>query len=225
MSQKSDSIETLSDIAFQLASRIRWERELGVQGYRRQSSKRNDSLADLQGELGDCTRCGLHHKRSNIVFGEGNEHASIVFVGEGPGHDEDVKGRPFVGAAGQLLDRIIAAIGLSRQDVYICNVVKCRPPENRVPTREEQDICGPFLRRQLEIIGPEAVVALGGTAAKYLTGLDEPLGRLRGRFHERGVLRILPTYHPAYILRKPEGKKPVWQDMQMLMRELGLPLP
>jgi uracil-DNA glycosylase family 4 len=159
------------------------------------------------------------------VFGEGSPNASLVFVGEGPGRDEDMAGRPFVGAAGQLLDKIIEAMQLGRSDVYICNVVKCRPPSNRVPNPEEQGTCGPFVRRQLEIIRPKVVVALGGTAASFLLGRDESLGRLRGRFHGLGALKVMPTYHPAYLLRKPEGKKFVWQDMQLVMKELGITIP
>jgi uracil-DNA glycosylase family 4 len=235
MSEKSDKRQDIVFIAADLAARIRWEREIGSPGYRRTPPKAEDpstqvgdnkaALETLREEIGDCTRCGLHRGRSHIVFGEGLAYAALVFVGEGPGRDEDLAGRPFVGAAGQLLDRIIEAMGLNREDVYICNVVKCRPPDNRVPSADEQNICGPFVRRQLEIIEPKVVVALGSTAASYLLGRNGALGRLRGRFHELGPFRVMPTYHPAYLLRKPEGKKSVWQDMQAVMKELGLPVP
>jgi DNA polymerase len=147
----------------------------------------------------------------------------LVFAGEGPGADEDRQGLPFVGAAGQLLTKIIQAIGLTREEVYICNVVKCRPPGNRTPTAEEQATCGPFLDRQLDIIAPEVIVALGKTAANDLLGLEEvPLGRLRGRFHPRGEAVVMPTYHPAYLLRNPSAKRAVWEDMKKVRDRLGL---
>ncbi len=180
------------------------------------------ALVALREEIGDCTRCELHRGRSNLVFGEGSPTARLVFVGEGPGRDEDLAGRPFVGAAGQLLDRIIVAMGLRRAEVYICNVVKCRPPNNRTPEDEERQICGQFVQRQLTILKPKVVVALGGTATQFLLGRDEPLGRLRGRFHEYSGLQIMPTYHPAYLLRNPSGKRAVWEDIQKVMEALGL---
>lgn len=181
-----------------------------------------EALEALRTAIGECTRCGLSSGRTRLVFGEGNPKARLVFVGEGPGRDEDLAGRPFVGAAGQLLERIIGAMGLTRGDVYICNVVKCRPPENRTPTEGEQKICGPFLRRQLEAIGPEVIVALGSTATGFLLGTDAPVGRLRGRFHPYQNAQVLPTYHPAYLLRTPSAKRAVWDDMQMVMARLGL---
>ncbi len=181
-----------------------------------------EALEALLSAIGECTRCGLSRGRTRLVFGEGNPEARLVFVGEGPGRDEDVAGRPFVGAAGQLLDRIIAAMGLTRGDVYICNVVKCRPPENRNPTESEQKICGPFLRRQLDAIDPEVIVALGSTAAGFLLETDAPVGRLRGRFHPYKNAQVLPTYHPAYLLRTPSAKRAVWEDMQLVMARLGL---
>lgn len=181
------------------------------------------SLDNLRAHIGDCTRCPLHEKRSHIVFGEGNPEARIVFVGEGPGRDEDLQGRPFVGAAGQLLDKIIGAMGLTRQDIYICNVVKCRPPQNRVPTQQEQGICGVFLKHQLAIIRPEVIVTLGATPAHYLLGLDKPVGRLRGSFYDLLGIAVMPTYHPAYLLRNPQAKKMVWNDMQLVIRQLDLP--
>jgi len=179
-------------------------------------------LAALREDIGDCTRCPLHEGRQSIVFGEGSPGAQLVFVGEGPGHEEDIQARPFVGPAGQLLTKIIEAIGLRREGVYIANVVKCRPPRNRVPEPVEQKTCGQFLERQLEIIRPEVIVCLGATAAGYLLDTDQPVGRLRGRFHERGAVAVMPTYHPAYLLRTPAAKRPVWEDMKLVRERLGL---
>jgi uracil-DNA glycosylase len=178
-------------------------------------------LVALRSAIGECTRCGLHAGRNHIVFGEGDPQARIVFVGEGPGRDEDLVGRPFVGAAGQLLSRIIQAMGLTREDVYICNVVKCRPPQNRTPTLSEQRICGAFLQRQLAVIAPKVVVALGSVAATYLLGADAPVGKLRGKFHTTQNLNVMPTYHPAYLLRNPGAKREVWQDIQQVMAAVG----
>jgi DNA polymerase len=164
----------------------------------------------------------LSESRQKLVFGEGSASARLVFVGEGPGRDEDLSGRPFVGAAGQLLDRIIAAIKLERKDVYICNVVKCRPPNNRTPAEDESAICGPFLWAQLAVIKPKIVVTLGATATKFLLKRNESLGRQRGRFHQVGDFEIMPTYHPAYLLRYPQNKRAVWEDMQKVASALGL---
>ena len=188
------------------------------------ASSKSSQMTALQEEIGDCQRCGLCRGRKTIVFGEGNAEADLVFVGEGPGRDEDLAGRPFVGAAGQLLGKIIAAMGLGREEVYICNVVKCRPPDNRVPSPEEQLVCGRFLSRQLAIIEPKVVVTLGGTATGFLLEKQEPVGRLRGRFHPAGAWKVMPTYHPAYLLRNPSQKRPVWQDIQLVMSELELGL-
>ena len=180
------------------------------------------ALHALHSAIGDCTRCELHRGRTNLVFGEGNAHARLVFVGEGPGRDEDLAGRPFVGAAGQLLDRIIEAMGLTRGDVYICNVVKCRPPNNRTPQESETNICGGFLRRQLAVIRPSVIVALGGTAATYLLGGPQAITRIRGQFQTLDGIPLRPTYHPAYLLRNPAEKRAVWNDMQRVMERLGL---
>jgi DNA polymerase len=222
-------------LARALAQRVRWEQETGAAGYAPQeapppiveepSEQPGAALLALRAEIGDCTRCPLAAGRTKLVFGEGSPRARLVFVGEGPGRDEDLSGRPFVGAAGQLLDRIIAAIGLARDDVYICNVVKCRPPGNRDPLPEETAVCGRFVRRQLEIIRPEVVVALGRPAAQYLLDTEQPIGRLRGRFHELGETSVMPTFHPAYLLRNAEGKRPVWEDMKQVRDRLGLTSP
>jgi DNA polymerase len=172
-------------------------------------------------DLGECRRCVLCRFRKHIVFGAGDPHARLVFVGEGPGRDEDLQGEPFVGAAGELLTRIIQAIKLTREQVYIGNIVKCRPPNNRNPHPEEIDACRPFLERQLAAIQPEFIVALGKVAAQSLLGTQQPISRLRGRFHDYHGIRLLPTYHPAYLLRNPEKKRDVWEDMKLLMGEYG----
>jgi DNA polymerase len=174
------------------------------------------ALADLRYELGDCTRCVLHTLgRRQVVFGVGNPNAELMFVGEAPGADEDLQGEPFVGRAGQLLTRIIEAIGLKRSDVYIANVIKCRPPNNRNPDPVEVATCQPFLFRQIDIIRPKVVVALGTFAAHALLGTDAPISRLRGRVHYfRGGARLIPTFHPAFLLRSPDRKRDVWEDMK-----------
>jgi DNA polymerase len=172
------------------------------------------TLEDIRNDLGDCHRCRLSEQRKTIVFGEGNPNAQLVFVGEGPGADEDASGRPFVGRAGQLLDKIIAAIGFRREDVYICNVVKCRPPGNRTPERDEVATCDPFLFRQLAVIKPKVIVALGAPAFQCLVRTRDSITGARGRFLELHGAKVMPTYHPAYLLRSPDKKKEVWEDMQ-----------
>jgi len=183
--------------------------------------KQDETLADIRADLGDCTRCGLSASRKHIVFGEGAENARLVFVGEGPGFDEDRCGRPFVGAAGQLLTRIIAAMQLTREAVYICNVVKCHPPGNRDPEPEEIRHCLPFLKRQLAVIQPRAICALGRVAAQTLLDTQAPISRLRGRFHDFMGIPVMPTFHPAYLLRNPEKKREVWEDVQQIMKRLA----
>jgi DNA polymerase len=187
------------------------------------SELRPDRL-DLDGlarELADCTRCRLSEKRRSVVFGEGDSRARILFVGEGPGAEEDRTGRPFVGQAGQLLDRMIAAMGFDRSGVYIANVVKCRPPGNRDPRDDEIAACSPFLDRQIELIRPEVIIALGRFAASRLTGTKKSMGALRGRWsHYKGV-PLLPTFHPAYLLRNPKAKREVWQDLKLVLAKLA----
>ncbi len=181
------------------------------------------ALEALRRELGECTRCKLHRRRKNIVFGEGDPRARLLLAGEGPGADEDRSGRPFVGEAGQLLERILGAMGLTRAQVYICNVVKCRPPQNRQPEEDEVATCAPFLERQIEIVRPSHILCLGATAARRLIGLEGPLGKARGRFHDHpSGARVMPTYHPAYLLRSPLDKKLVWDDVKQVMAEMGL---
>jgi DNA polymerase len=180
------------------------------------AGNRADSLAGLRDDLGDCTRCVLHSLgRRHIVFGTGNPEAELMFVGEAPGADEDLQGEPFVGRAGQLLTKIIEAIGLSRADVYIANVLKCRPPGNRNPAPEEVSTCQPFLFRQIDIIQPRVIVALGTFAAHTLLATDAPISRLRGHVHDfRGGSKLVPTFHPAFLLRSPDRKRDVWEDMK-----------
>src|SRR4051812_4024691 len=236
----------------QLAARVKYYKEMGIHDFYRQpmepgvelalqpvaeaapiKSQTPPSLPPVIGDkpsalkliredIGECTRCRLHKGRTNLVFGVGNVNADLMFVGEGPGADEDAKGEPFVGRAGQLLNNMISAMGIKREDVYIANVVKCRPPENRAPEREEMDVCSPFLYRQIAAIQPKVIVALGATASKALLGLNEPMSALRGRWHEFRGTKLLATYHPAYLLRDPRQKGEAWKDLQMAMKELGL---
>ena len=181
-----------------------------------------ESLVEIKRDLGDCQRCRLRHKRTQIVFGEGDVQARLVFVGEGPGFEEDRQGRPFVGAAGNLLNRIIEAMHLTRAEVYICNIVKCRPPGNRNPQPDEIAMCLPFLARQLQAIKPAYICALGKVAAQTLLDTEDPISRLRGRFHDYQGIPVMPTYHPAYLLRNPDRKREVWHDMQRLMKSMDL---
>ncbi len=179
-----------------------------------------ETLTDIRTDLGDCTRCGLCESRTHIVFGEGSPSAQLVFVGEGPGFDEDKSGQPFVGAAGKLLNKIITAMQLTRETVYIGNIVKCRPPNNRNPEPDEIRRCLPFLKRQLASINPRVICALGSVAARSLLGTKTPISRLRGRFHEVMEIPVMPTFHPAFLLRNPEKKRDVWEDVQQIMKML-----
>lgn len=178
------------------------------------------TLEAVRKELGECTRCDLCSSRKNIVFGQGNPHASLVFVGEAPGADEDQAGEAFVGEAGQLLTRIIQAIKMRREDVYICNVIKCRPPKNRDPKPEEIEACFPFLKKQLEVIQPRIICALGNFAAQTLLETTERISKLRGKIGEFQQIKVVPTFHPASLLRNPQWKRDVWQDMQLIQRLL-----
>jgi uracil-DNA glycosylase family 4 len=181
-----------------------------------------DSLLKIRDDIGDCTRCKLHKGRNKIVFADGNPKAKLIFVGEGPGRDEDMQGLPFVGRAGKLLTSMIEAMGLQRQDVYICNVVKCRPPENRLPEPDEIKTCSPFLLRQLEVVDPKVIVALGACAAQTLLQTTRGISHFRGQWQEFRGRKLMATYHPAYLLRNPPAKADVWKDLQMVMAELGL---
>ena len=217
-----------------LGAALRFYRDLGFEElYRRSAglqacavSEKGETLEDIRTDLGDCQRCKLHQGRHTLVFGSGNPNAEVVFVGEGPGADEDAQGLPFVGRAGQLLTQMIdksaerMGVPMRRTDAYICNVVKCRPPSNRVPERDEIEQCFPFLLRQIDSIKPRAIVALGATAARALLGANEPMHRMRGRWFDFRGAKLLVTFHPSYLLRDPTKKKDAWEDMQELYRFL-----
>jgi uracil-DNA glycosylase len=180
------------------------------------------TLDELRAAIGDCQRCKLCTGRTHIVFGVGNARARLMFVGEGPGRDEDLQGEPFVGRAGQLLTDIITkGIGIKRQDVYICNVVKCRPPDNRNPEPDEVAACEPFLKKQIELVRPEIIVALGKFAVQTLLRSNAPISKLRGNWHSYQGIKLMPTFHPAYLLRNPADKKLVWEDIKKVINELA----
>jgi DNA polymerase len=214
------------DTRAQLAEHLRLLRDLGVEGVSRDPAWREragttdarpaiETLTVIRDDLGDCTRCKLHRLgRQQIVFGVGHPSAALMFIGEAPGHDEDVQGIPFVGRAGQLLTKIIEAIDLTRDEVYIANIVKCRPPENRNPEPDEVAACEPFVFRQVQAIQPKVIVALGTSAAQTLLRTKDPISRLRGNVFQYGNARLIPTFHPAYLLRSPERKRDVWEDMK-----------
>jgi uracil-DNA glycosylase family 4 len=184
------------------------------------------ALRLIREDLGDCTRCRLSKQgRKQIVFGVGNPKAELMFIGEAPGADEDQQGEPFVGRAGQLLNNMIKAMGLRREDIYIANIIKCRPPGNRTPERDECDTCSPFLMRQIAAIKPKAIVALGAVAAKTLLAINSPMSEFRGRWFDFRGTKLAVTYHPAFLLRDPRQKKETWKDLQMVMKELGMAIP
>jgi uracil-DNA glycosylase len=184
-----------------------------------------DSLDRVAAQVAACRRCALGSERTNAVPGEGNPHAAVMFVGEAPGREEDAQGRPFVGPAGQLLTRMIAAMGLAREDVYIANVIKCRPPGNREPAPEEVAACKDYLRRQLALVRPRVVVALGGHATRWFLGASAGITRVRGQIFDEGDVKVVPTFHPSYLLRSPGEKGKAWADLQVVMRLVDLPLP
>ena len=215
-----DSHRELDLIVSQIKRHLHYQKELGINTLLSQGPQEERlSLDNIRQQLRKCTRCRLHEGRNNVVFGEGDPHAALVFVGEGPGKEEDLQGKPFVGRAGELLTRIIEAIDLTREKVYIANIVKCRPPNNRDPKPDEIQTCFPFLIRQLETIKPRIICALGTFAAQTLLGTEERISALRGRFHEYQGAKIMPTYHPAFLLRNPQFKKDVWEDMKMIKEE------
>jgi DNA polymerase len=190
------------------------------------SAERQQRLTLLAEEVKGCTRCALHVERTQTVFARGNGSSGLCFIGEGPGADEDQQGFPFVGAAGQLLDRMILAMGIERDDVYVCNIVKCRPPKNRTPEPEEVSACMPYLNEQLALIEPQVIVALGKTAVQGLFGTAESITRSRGRWRlYQGRLAVMPTFHPAYLLRNPAAKREVWADLQLVLKHLGRTVP
>jgi uracil-DNA glycosylase len=219
--------EALREIVGQVRDHLEAQRDLGVEVADLRWPARATAgpasiptLDQVREELGDCTRCKLHNTRTQIVFGVGNPKADLVFVGEAPGADEDAQGEPFVGRAGQLLTKIIEAMGMRREDVYICNILKCRPPNNRPPETDEIVACQPFLLKQLQAIGPKFICALGGPATQTLLQTKEAISRLRGKFHDYHGIPLLPTFHPAYLLRNPNEKKTVWEDMKLLMQRM-----
>jgi len=184
----------------------------------------DDTLLKIRDDLGNCTRCKLHKGRNKLVYGDGNPNAQLVFVGEGPGADEDAQGLPFVGRAGKLLTQMIEAMGLQRRDVYICNVVKCRPPENRTPEPDEVSTCSPYLLRQLDVINPQVIVCLGAVASKALLNTTRGISQYRGEWLDWRGRKLMATYHPAYLLRNPAAKADAWEDLKLMMRHLGVEL-
>ena len=190
------------------------------------TDERQTRLTVLASEVKACTRCALHAERTQTVFARGNGSSGLCFVGEGPGADEDAQGFPFVGAAGQLLDKMIGAMGIERDDVYVCNIVKCRPPKNRTPEPEEMSACMPYLAEQLSLVEPQVIVALGKTAVQGLFGTAEGITRVRGRWRlYQGRIAVMPTFHPAYLLRNPAAKREVWADLQLVLKQLGRTVP
>ena len=214
---------------------LAWAQESGLQNLAPQARRADPArvetviklpaLEAVRTELGECTRCKLHKTRTNIVFGVGSPEARLMFVGEAPGEDEDLQGYPFVGKAGQLLTKMIEAMGMQREDVYICNTVKCRPPNNRNPEPDELLACEPFLKGQLVAAKPEAIVTLGKFAAQALLREQTPITRLRGQWREYEGIPVMPTFHPAYLLRSPAEKGKVWDDLKQVMKRLRLPIP
>ena len=217
-------IEVIND----LKSYLKYLQGLGIQSLPASGMEINNpspsqmiTLDEVRKELGDCTRCKLHRTRKTIVFGEGNEKTKLMFIGEGPGYDEDVQGRPFVGKAGQLLTKILQSINLPREEVYITNIIKCRPPQNRNPEPDEIQSCNPFLMKQIDVIQPKIICALGAFASQTLLKTDAKITALRGKFYDFEGIQVIPTYHPAFLLRNPERKREVWEDMKKIVELLG----
>ncbi len=210
----------------ELDERLKFYRSMGVRYLNCVSGEGSDlcggteSLDELREKVLECTACPLHKTRTKVVFGDGNTNAQLMFVGEAPGRDEDLQGEPFVGKAGQLLTKIIEAIDLQRKDVYIGNIIKCRPPENRDPALEEIQACRGFIEKQIDIINPKVIVTLGAHASRSLLEMDLPISKLRGRFRDYKNIPLMPTFHPAYLLRNPAGKREVWADMQKVRDRL-----
>lgn len=219
----ADEPPAAAPLEYDIAKLISFNELAALPAQRVPPPARTAALAAVRQDIGDCTRCPLAYAgRRTIVFGEGDPAARLMFVGEGPGADEDAQGLPFVGKSGQLLNNMIGAMGLRREDVYIANIVKCRPPANRAPEPVEANTCTQFLVRQMDIVQPEFVVALGATAAMYLLGVKQSLASLRGRFHEVRGAKAVITYHPAFLLRDPRQKGEAWKDLQMVMAAMGL---
>jgi DNA polymerase len=225
--------QTINDIVAEIDNTLKYMEGLGCRGFDCSAKSldtlkkwgsdvtiADETLESIRTDIGNCKRCTLCQKRTNIVFGAGDPKARLVFVGEGPGYEEDKSGEPFVGAAGKLLTKIIEAINLTREKVYICNIIKCRPPGNRNPMPDEIKTCFPFLKRQLLVIKPDFICALGTFAAQTLLETKQPISRLRGHFHDYMGIKVMPTYHPAYLLRNANKKREVWEDMKVLMKEM-----
>jgi uracil-DNA glycosylase family 4 len=219
--------DTVPDMARKQAAAARPELPvIAVAPEIKMSGSREERLAALQARVAKCTRCQeLATTRTQTVFGVGNPQARVMFIGEAPGADEDAQGEPFIGRAGQLLTKIIQACGWTREELYICNILRCRPPGNRTPSTEEANHCREYLDAQIAIIQPEYIVCWGTCAAQNLLASEETIGKMRGRFYTHGKAKVLCTYHPSYLLRNPEAKKPVWEDMKLLLGEMGLKIP
>lgn len=218
----------LQDVITSLKSYIEIEKEAGLDGRfkmaikpKERSVMKNISLGSLKSDISNCSDCDLSKTRRNVVFGSGNPKAGLMFIGEAPGEDEDIQGMPFVGRAGQLLTKIIEAMGFKREDVYIANILKCRPPNNRAPLPTEILACEGNLKKQIEMIRPGVICTLGKFASQTLLRTQTPISALRGKFREYEGIKVMPTFHPAYLLRNPQDKKLVWEDMKAVMRELG----
>ena len=210
----------MQNIVKSIRSYLELERESGVSEYIFSSRPKDVRLSLVKNAVSHCQKCPLGKMRRNIVFGSGNMNARLMFIGEAPGHDEDMQAMPFVGEAGILLTKIIEAMGIKREDVYICNILKCRPPQNRNPLPEEISMCIDYLYAQIDIIKPKIICALGKFASQTLLGIEAPISKIRGSWHEYRGIRFMPTYHPAYLLRNPGDKKLVWEDMKKIMNEL-----
>jgi len=217
-------MHTINETIEQLLSYLKWQKRLGIKEiYLSEDiknmlsfSKKNELLEIVKEELKDCRRCKLYKERNHIVFGEGNEDARLMLIGEAPGHEEDLQGRPFVGAAGHLLDNMLKAINLSRREVYIANIIKCRPPHNRKPERDEIEACKPFLLKQIDIIKPSIICTLGSIATQTLLETKTPITKLRGHIYDFSGIKLIPTFHPAYLLRNPYQKKGAWEDLKLI---------
>jgi len=220
--------ENINELISDLKTYLEYLKGMGIVSLPTSEMKPNEpgqstmiTLEDVRKELGDCKRCKLHRGRKTIVFGEGNEKATLMLIGEGPGYDEDVQGRPFVGRAGQLLTKILQSINLPREEVYIANIIKCRPPQNRNPEPDEIQSCSPFLMKQIRVIQPKIICALGTFSAQTLLKTDVKISALRGKFYDLEEIKVIPTYHPAFLLRNPERKREVWEDMKKIAELLN----
>ena len=211
----------MQDIGKAVRSYLEAEKESGISEYLFSAKTKETVISLLKNEVSSCQKCPLGKMRAKAVLGSGNINARLMFIGEAPGHEEDIQGLPFVGEAGQLLTKIIEAMGIKREDVYICNILKCRPPQNRNPLPEEISMCIDYLYRQIDIVKPKIICGLGKFASQTLLAAETPIGKLRGSWHEYRGIKFMPTYHPAYLLRNPQDKKLVWEDMKKIMKELN----